>query len=113
MKHKNLLALILVGAQFALIGCGKSDPPPSPKPELTLAERYPGPWVSDVDLAITRALIRNNVSGCGQYKYRSSSQNSGEYLVYCSRDGETWTAYIVWPNVEKAMGPLAPDPSLN
>ena len=36
----------------------------------------------------------------------------GEYLVYCTQDGKTWTAYLVWASIKKIMGPYPPDPSI-
>jgi hypothetical protein len=59
-------------------------------------------------LSISRTLAAKNVRGCGQYKYRESSKNRGEYLVHCTSDGKNWTAYLVWPNISEITGPHAP-----
>ncbi len=79
--------------------------------DLPLAERYPGPWTSDYSLEISKALVQNDVRGCGIYKYRKSAINNGEYLVYCSPDpeGKTWTAYMIWVPLNKLMGPYPPE----
>jgi len=80
---------------------------------ISMAERYPPPWRTDVNPDIAKALAQNNVTGCGVFKYRPSSVDQGEYLVYCSPDGESgWAAYMVWIPINKVTGPFKPDPSL-
>lgn len=79
---------------------------------VPLAERYPAPWRDDSHLEISKSLAWNKVRGCGEFKYRASRQDKDEYLVYCTADGSTWTAYLVWSAIHKVMGPLQADPSL-
>jgi len=103
MKH--LTHFIVVVAMFVgLVGCDQRDMP--------LRERYPGPWQEEFHLGITKALGSKSIRGCGQYKYRESSKNLNEYLVYCTADGTNWTVYVVWPNTGGVIGPNAPDPTL-
>lgn len=78
----------------------------------TVAERYPGPWEDEFNFEITKALTKNEIGSCGHFKYRASSMDKGEYLVYCTSDLENWTAYMVWPNIEKVLGPYQTDESL-
>lgn len=78
----------------------------------TLSEMYPGPWREDFDLGISRALVQSKVTGCGQYKFRASATQSGEFLVHCSRDGVHWRAYFVWTRIEEAEGPYSVDPTV-
>ncbi|MFZ3585570.1 hypothetical protein ACOI1H_26245, partial [Loktanella sp. DJP18] len=77
-----------------------------------VAEEYFGAWRSDAPTNLVQTLISNNVRGCGEFHYKPSSQNSGEYLVYCTPDGHTWTAYLVWPNVHRISGPAEPESSI-
>ncbi|VWD62332.1 hypothetical protein BCO71033_06743 [Burkholderia contaminans] len=79
---------------------------------VTVAERYPAPWREDFNLEISKSLAWNKVRGCGEFKYRASSQDQDEYLVYCTADGSMWTAYLVWTAIHKVMGPLKPDASI-
>lgn len=79
----------------------------------TIAERYPGPWEYEFNFEITKALTKAEVGSCGHFKYRASSMDKGEYLVYCTSDSKNWTAYMVWPNIEKVLGPYQVDESLN
>lgn len=81
--------------------------------KIPLSTRYPKPWRENFNLEITRSLSNKNIRGCGQYKFRESSKDKGEYLVYCSRDGRNWLAYIVWPNINNVMGPYPTDSSLD
>lgn len=78
-----------------------------------LGERYPAPWRDDFNSGITKALVAGGIRGCGEYKYRPSAIDRSEYLVYCTRDGRRWMAYIVWPNIKQVMGPYEPDSSIN
>lgn len=78
----------------------------------SLAEMYPGPWHDDFNMGITKALAKNQISGCGEYKYRPHKSASNEYLVYCTRDGSHWTAYLVWDLIGKVMGPYKTEPSM-
>lgn len=73
--------------------------------EIPLQERYPGPWRDDFNASISKALAQNSVRGCGEFKYRESKMNRGEYLVYCTRDGSNWVAYLVWASIKKVTGP--------
>jgi len=85
----------------------------TPHKELSTAERYPPPWRTDINVDIVKVLVKNDITGCAVFKYRPSSANQGEYLVYGSPDGETeWAAYIVWIPINKVEGPFKPDPSL-
>ena len=83
------------------------------KSELSLNDRYPSPWRSDTDINISRAIVTNNIGSCGQYKYRESKFDKGEYLVHCTSDGINWIAYFVWAKIGRVTGPHLVDPSLN
>lgn len=50
-------------------------------------------WSEDFNLAITKVLAANRVAGCGQYRHRSL--DGGRFAVQCTRDGTTWTEYLV------------------
>lgn len=81
--------------------------------ETDLSVKYPGPWQDNYDQRITKTLVVNGITGCGEYKFKEDAKKSKSYVVYCSRDGKNWLAYIVWAASEKVMGPFPPDPSLN
>lgn len=61
--------------------------------------------------SIGRTLANNNIRGCGEFYYRNSIQDKGEYLVGCSGDGINWKYYIVWILLDEVMGPYG-DPLL-
>lgn len=90
--RKTLTLVALVSAATAHAG-------------ISLQERYPGPWRDDFNLPISKALAQNLIKGCGEFKYRPSSRNKGEFLVYCTRDGKNWVAYLVWAPIAKVNGP--------
>ncbi|WP_197672292.1 hypothetical protein [Cupriavidus nantongensis] len=63
-------------------------------------------------MEITQALAANRIGGCGQYRFRRHYQTPGEAIVECTRDGNSWQAYLVFATTGKVMGPYAPDPTL-
>lgn len=101
--HKFILMVIVVAMFTFNIPSARSE---------GLAEMYPGPWQDDFNMSITKALSKNRITGCGEYKYRAHKSSSNEYLVYCTRDGNHWTAYLVWDLIGKVMGPYKTDPSI-
>ncbi len=105
MFLKKFLLSLFGLCLITLLSCSDSR-------ELTVAERYPGPWVDAFNLKITKALVSNHVRLCGDYKYRKSSQDNGEYLVYCTVDDDNWYAYTVWANTGAVVGPSKADMSL-
>jgi len=102
-KPSRPLTLLLSASLF--VAC-------TPAKEPTMLERYPGPWKEDINVPIIKTLAFNKVRTCATLKYRESAQHKGEFFVYCSVDGSLWTAYIVWPNTERLMGPYPPDPTI-
>lgn len=78
----------------------------------SVASKYPGEWNWEYNTAISASLAQSKVRGCGITRYRVSRDSSSEFLVYCSSDNENWKAYIVWPKINKVLGPYQPDPSL-
>jgi len=77
-----------------------------------IGKRYPGPWRDNMHVGISKTLVRNKIRGCGEYKYRASARDSGEYLVHCTADGKVWMAYLTWVPIQKVQGPFTPDCSL-
>jgi hypothetical protein len=96
----------------ALIGCS-SEPDEPPPREKTLAEQYPGRWRTDIRGDISGALARHHARGCGVYVHRTHYLSESDFLVYCSPDGQSsWTAFLVWPNIDEVMGPSRIEPTL-
>jgi hypothetical protein len=89
----------------------KDDDQPA-KPQLTLAERFPGHWRLDGNGTINMVLATHKIRGCGEYRYRQSAQTRDEYLVYCTRDGKEWTPYVVRADLDEIWGPYTLDPSV-
>ena len=95
---KNIVLVAIILAFFT--GCGQ---------DMSLEEEWSGPWKEDVNIGITKALIKNKVTLCGEYKYKHSKKSSSEYIVHCTPDGKNWYAYIVWTGTEKIIGPHKPE----
>lgn len=68
------------------------------------SQQYPGPWL-EVSQAIRGVLTVNNVLACTQAAGRQSSQNPGEFLLYCTRDEKVWTSWRVAPAAHRLRGP--------
>ena len=94
----NIFIISIIGVAFA---------------KTPLSERYPGPWEHGFNVGISKALVKNKIRGCGEYKYRPSSKDHNEYLVRCTRDGINWNSYIVWVGIDEVMGPYKTDSSLD
>lgn len=91
---------------FLLTACGtQNDLPEEPYKSQEIS--YPGPWLSDGNEfgGIVNALMQNSIRGCGEFYYRvaNGDGSTGEALVYCTRDGQSWTHYIVFYRVGKVV----------
>lgn len=78
----------------------------------TVAERYPGKWIDEFNVDISRTLAAHNARDCGEYRWRRSADSNSEFLVVCSRDGRKWQQYLVFTASQKAIGPDKLDPSI-
>ena len=76
-------------------------------PAAVSAGEYVPPW-HDPDTAVTSVLLKNKARGCGEYYYLDHRSSSNQKLVYCTPDGKSWLAYIVWVNIGRMTGPHEP-----
>lgn len=81
--------------------------------EPSNSKRYSGHWEKEIDAGISRVLVKNGVTGCGTYKYKTSIKSKREHLVRCSRDGINWKTYVVWVGTDEVIGPRETDPLLD
>ena len=108
MKKIILVLFVLLIAAFIYISTFGNN-------KKAINETYIGEWVSANNSEaqkITKTLIKNNISGCGEYYVKESTENNNEYLVACSSDGKNWNLYIVWSEIEEIQGPLS-NPIIN
>ncbi len=50
---------------------------------------YESSWHEDFHLEITKTFAKNNIRGCGQYKYKTNLDYlNKEFLVFCTHDGK-------------------------
>lgn len=101
-----MIRVVAVIGLLCMTGCG---------PEKTTFEQYPGPWQSEPKIEIVKLLVANNARGCGEFYWRTRDGETGpyaEYLVYCTRDGRQWTAWLLWPRINRAAGPAAIYPDI-
>ena len=73
---------------------------------------YVDPWKRDTHMDLEKTLRAAQVEHCNVMAYRSHRHQAGEYLVYCSDDGRSWTAWSASTGAQKVRGPYAPDPLL-
>jgi hypothetical protein len=77
----------------------------------TLDQHYPKPWVEPNNeelVSIGRTLVKNNITGCGDYQIRQSKEKDGEYYVRCF-NGHSYNYYFCWIYSQKATGPYKDD----
>lgn len=99
MSGSRLYRLVAFFVALSLGGCGD---------EKTFAEHYPGPWKNEPKVELVKLLVAQSARGCGEFWWRTRDGETGryaEYLVYCSPDGKTWRAWLLWPATGKATGP--------
>lgn len=96
---------IVSAIAFAIFFISSSAVADSPNVNSTIEDRYPGPWKTEFNMAITKTLSKNGARGCGIIKYRESAKDKNEFLAVCSTDNKNWDAYMVWPNINEMMGP--------
>lgn len=95
-------------ALLILSGCGKA---------LTTSERFDGPWLAPTPLIAT-LLAKHHVTGCGEFYMRrakdseSNSPENGDYLLYCTADGDNWVAWEAFPSTDAVLGPSALEPGI-
>lgn len=101
-KPGLVLACLAIGAgiTFAVLISG-DESEQAPAAAVSMAERYPAPWRSDYRADIQRALSAAGAGAC-LFHYRASATSPGEFLAYCPGG----RAYLVWPEIGRAMGPL-------
>lgn len=101
----------LLSCLIALLSISVSTPLLAGPPEVSseISAKYPGPWKTDFNMKVTKALTQYGARGCGIIIYRVSKDSKSEYLAACSSDNRDWKAYMVWPNIDKVMGPYTLD----
>ena len=75
-----------------------------------VAGDYQGSWRNSAHVDLEKTLSAHHVDDCSLMAYRHHRTVQGQYLVYCSKDGRRWTAWLAWPGAQKVMGPYSPDP---
>lgn len=76
---------------------------------VSVNERYPMPWkeVTGKEMInIGRVMVKNNLTGCGEYYVRPAKEITDDYLVSCSRDGKQWDFFILNVTVNTVVGPF-------
>jgi len=51
-------------------------------------------WSEDFNMQLSQAIVRQGISGCGQYEWAKSSNN--KYVVRCTNDGHKWIKHTVF-----------------
>jgi hypothetical protein len=52
---------------------------------------------------ISTTLMKNNVSGCGEFFIKKKKRSSSVYAVACTSDGKTFNYYLVWPKIDEVV----------
>jgi hypothetical protein len=98
------LALILVVIIFLFLKAVFVGPE---KPE-NVEEKYEAEWRSPGTelIEISSVLVKNKVTGCGEYYIKENKMSDGEYILACTSDRIHWNYYAVWIPSGDFMGPL-------
>lgn len=91
----KLSGLYLSISLLLLVAC---DPPQQP------AEEFTGSWKQPT-AEVMRALAVSGIDGCGEFYQKESTISPKTFAVVCTSDQLHWTAYMVWPAINKVLGP--------
>ena len=70
-------------------------------------------WRRATNTDLARTLASAEVDDCPVMAYRQHKTAQGQFLVWCSNNGgRRWIAWVVWPGLQKVIGPFPPDPLL-
>jgi len=73
-------------------------------------DKYSSEWQSpsgDEIALISPILVKERISGCGEYRLKQATGSDSEYLLACTSDGDNWNFYVVWTSSKEVMGPLS------
>jgi len=73
-------------------------------------DKFEEKWSDSSNIQISRTLVKNNIRGCGEFKYKKNLNYNNEYLVRCTRDGKNWRAYTIYGLSEEILGPFLTNP---
>lgn len=56
---------------------------------------------SEEMIKIGTLLVQNKIKICGEYHVKEITNN--EFVIACTPDGNNWTYYTLWPNVNEKV----------
>lgn len=92
-------AILILLSMISRIGNDRSDN----ENTNSVQDQYSSTWKSEINIDITKSLVKNNVTGCGEFHYKQSKSQPSEYYVKCTSDGYNWTYYLVWTQTKKVL----------
>jgi len=90
MKNKTIGTSGIIIALVFFTACSNSSSNSSSQPTS-----------ENIQLEISRALVANNITGCGEMEWYPVPDQRHEYKVKCSSDGKNWRVYRVWSKINK------------
>jgi len=109
-----LLPIVAVGLMVAAVGVEMTREPAEVGSQRVVrapsAADFGSAWRRDSHVDLQRTLAANKVEDCADMAYRPHRTIHGEYLVYCTRNGRSWTSWVVSTGAQRVSGPFPPDP---
>jgi hypothetical protein len=93
----------VLGLMLASALVGKQS---TPAKEVPARVEYAGVWREGTHPGISQALRQRGIRMCGEYYWRESTITPGQYMLFCTFSGATWSAYLVWDKSGDVMGPF-------
>lgn len=94
------IALVLIGIFNRVTGNNENTN--AQEIQNNYSKTWTSPSTAQV-LKIGRALYKNNISGCGDFYFKTKNRSESVFMVACTADGKSYRYYLVWPNIEEVM----------
>jgi hypothetical protein len=84
------MKFLSIGMVF-LMGCSSEG-------NKTINEQYPFKWEvpdSEEMITISRIIVKNHLTGCGEYYEKNSANDDQKVLIGCTGNGRDWKYYKI------------------
>lgn len=89
-----LVVLSVLESPLRRPSAGAGTAPPSSKTAAETLPEWPIDWTDKSPFIVNKVLVRNEISGCGEFWTKASRRNTTRFLVRCY-NGEVWRDHLI------------------